>query len=122
MPKYIDKKTGKVFEMQEQAFNRFMAKKKHGNAPRYALYEGVKKKEKPTTPPPPPPSKEEQAANLINDQLKGLTARQLITEIETMEDLGQLQALQLDKRSTVAAAATQRLAALAEGQDKGGEA
>lgn len=121
MPSYIDKKTGKVFEMEEKAFNRFMVKKKHGNAPRYAAYQGLKKKESPTIPAPPPPTKQEQAAELINDQLKGLTARQLIAEITTMEDLEQLQALQHDARKTVAAAAVQRLAGLVEDQSEGGE-
>lgn len=119
MAKYVDKQTGKVFEMAEKAFARFMASKKFNGQPRYALYEGVKKKVKPIIPEP-VKTIQQQAAEAVNDQLKGLTARQLVDQIETLTDLEQLQALQHDGRKTVAAAAVSRLAALAEEDAKTG--
>lgn len=119
---YQDQKTGRVFEMNPNAFERFMAGAKlpDGRA-QYVLYTGEKKSSQKDTVAPPPPSKAEVVAQVLNEELQAMTASQLVKEIQSLSDLQQLQVLSEDKRKTVAAAAQKRLADVAEGDEKGGE-
>ena len=113
---YQDIQTGRVFEMNPQAFDKFMARKKlaDGRA-QYVEYDGKKKHSQKAEVPPPPPTKAERVAEVLNEELQAMTAKQLVEHIATLTDLSQLQVLSEDKRKTVAAAAVNRLAAVAEG-------
>ena len=119
---YQDQKTGRVFEMNPNAFERFMSRATLPDGRlQYVPYNGEKKNSQKDTVAPPPPSKAEVVAQILNQELQAMTASQLVKEIQLLSDLQQLQALSEDKRKTVAAAAQKRLADVAEGVKDGGE-
>lgn len=116
MAKYQDNEKGNVFQMDERAFQKFLAGKKMSNGlPRYSPHTGQKKRLSKAELPKPELTKAEKVAEVLDNHLSEMTAKQLVEEIKSMQDVEQLQALAQDSRKTVARAAQSRLA-----EDAGG--
>ena len=119
---YQDQKTGRVFEMNPNAFDKFMSGKRLPDGRlQYVEYDGKKKASQKDSVTPPTPTKAEVVAQVLNEELQGMKASELVTAISTLSDLQQLQVLSDDKRKTVREAAQKRLADVAEGVNAGGE-
>ena len=119
---YQDQKTGRVFEMNPNAFDKFMSGKRLPDGRlQYVPYDGKKKASQKDSVTAPPPTKAEVVAQVLNEELQGMKASELVTAIATLSDLQQLQVLSEDKRKTVREAAQKRLADVAEGVNAGGE-